>query len=146
VDRPADPRPGDRFLEIGTGSGYQAAVLAELTEEVYTIEILAPLAERARAAIERLQYANVHVRAGDGYRGWPEHAPFKAILVTAAAERIPRPLLDQLAEKGKLIIPVGGVDEIQSLTVITRKGDRFGRENVLAVRFVPMTGEVQKPH
>ncbi len=141
----ADLKRDDRVLEIGTGSGYQAAVLAELTGEVYTIEILASLAARARATLERLKYRNVYVRAGDGYRGWPEKAPFAAILVTAAAERIPQPLLDQLADGGKLIMPVGGVGEVQSLTVIRRKGDRFEKEEVLPVRFVPMTGEVKKP-
>ncbi len=141
----ADPKRGDRVLEIGTGSGYQAAVLAELAGEVYTIEILASLAERARATLERLNYRNAHVRAGDGYRGWPEKAPFAAILVTAAAERIPQPLMDQLAEEGKLIIPVGGVQEVQSLMVIRRKAGRFEKQEVLPVRFVPMTGEVQKP-
>ncbi len=141
----ADPKSDDRVLEVGTGSGYQAAVLAELAGEVYTIEILAPLAERARTTLERLKYQNVHVRAGDGYRGWPEKAPFAAILVTAAAERIPQPLLDQLAEGGKLVIPVGAVEEVQSLTVITRKAGRFEKQEVLPVRFVPMTGEVQKP-
>ena len=140
----ADLKRDDRVLEIGTGSGYQAAVLAEITSEVYTIEILASLAERARATLERLKYKNVQVRAGDGYQGWPEKAPFAAILITAAAERVPQPLLDQLAEEGKLIMPVGAVDELQSLTVITRKGGRFEREEVLPVRFVPMTGEVQK--
>ncbi|RPJ59618.1 MAG: protein-L-isoaspartate(D-aspartate) O-methyltransferase [Acidobacteria bacterium] len=141
----ANPKRDDRVLEVGTGSGYQAAVLAELASEVYSIEILAPLAERARATLERLKYKNVYVRAGDGYRGWPEMAPFAAILVTAAAERIPQPLVDQLADNGRLIIPVGGVGDLQSLTVITRKGDRFERQEVLPVRFVPMTGEVQKP-
>jgi len=140
----ADPGRDDRVLEIGTGSGYQAAVLAELAREVYTIEILAPLAERARATLERLKYTNVYVRAGDGYRGWPEKAPFAAILVTAAADRIPQPLLDQLADQGKLIIPVGSVEDVQSLTVITRKANRFEKQEVLPVRFVPMTGEVQK--
>jgi len=141
----ADPQRDDRVLEIGTGSGYQAAVLAELAAEVYTIEILESLAERARASLTRLQYKNVFVRAGDGYRGWPEKAPFAAILVTAAADRIPQPLLDQLAEGGKLIMPVGAVGDLQSLTVITRKGDRFEKQEVLPVRFVPMTGEVEKP-
>ncbi|MFB3906469.1 MAG: protein-L-isoaspartate(D-aspartate) O-methyltransferase, partial [Acidobacteriota bacterium] len=104
----AAPQRDDRVLEIGTGSGYQAAILAELAGEVYTVEILPSLAERAQATLERLNYKNVHVRAGDGYQGWPERAPFAAILVTAAAERIPQPLLNQLAENGKLIIPVGG--------------------------------------
>jgi protein-L-isoaspartate(D-aspartate) O-methyltransferase len=141
----AELKSDDRVLEIGTGSGYQAAILAELAREVYTIEILAPLAEQARTTLERLKYRNVTVRAGDGYRGWPEKAPFAAILVTAAAERIPQPLFDQLGEDGRLIMPVGSAEEVQSLTVITRKHGRFEREEVLPVRFVPMTGEVQKP-
>ncbi len=140
----ADLKRDERVLEIGTGSGYQAAVLAELAGDVYTIEILNPLAERARATLERLKYKNVHVRAGDGYRGWPEKAPFDAILVTAAADRIPQPLMDQLAEGGKLVMPVGKVEELQSLTVVTRKAGRFEKQEVLPVRFVPMTGEVQK--
>lgn len=141
----ANPQQDDRVLEIGTGSGYQAAVLGELAGEVYTIEILSSLAERARATLERLNYTNVFVRAGDGYLGWPEKAPFAAILVTAAAGRIPQPLLDQLADKGKLIMPVGREGEVQALTVVTRKGSRFEKKEVLPVRFVPMTGEVQKP-
>jgi len=141
----AAPRRGQRILEVGTGSGYQAAVLAELTGEVYTIEIVAPLAERAGETLERLGYKNVTVRTGDGYRGWPEKAPFHSILVTAAAGQIPQPLLDQMAEGGKLIMPVGEIGDVQSLTVVTRKSGKFVREEVLPVRFVPLTGEAQKP-
>jgi protein-L-isoaspartate(D-aspartate) O-methyltransferase len=131
----------ETVLEVGTGSGYQAAVLAELAAKVYTIEIVEPLALEARARLERLGYTNVEVRAGDGYRGWPEAAPFDAIMITAAAPRIPEPLKQQLAEGGRLILPVG--DEYQELVVVTRRGDRFEQRSVLPVRFVPMTGEVR---
>jgi len=131
----------ETVLEVGTGSGYQAAVLAEIVSRVYTIEIVAPLAEEARARLEDLGYSNVEVRAGDGYQGWPEAAPFDAIIVTAAAPRIPEPLKQQLREGGRLILPVG--DDLQELVVVTRKGDRFEQKRVLAVRFVPMTGEVR---
>ena len=130
------------MLEIGTGSGYQAAVLAEIAARVYTIEIVAPLAEEARERLQRLGYRNVHVRAGDGYRGWPEAAPFDAIIVTAAAPRIPEALKQQLKEGGRLIIPVG--DESQELVLVTRRGGRFEERRVLPVRFVPMTGEVRR--
>jgi protein-L-isoaspartate(D-aspartate) O-methyltransferase len=113
-------KPHDRVLEIGTGSGFQAAVLGELVEDVYTIEIVEPLAKSAEARLRRLGYANVHVRAGDGYKGWPEAAPFDAIILTAAPpERIPPPLLDQLREGGRLVAPVGGMD--QDLTRVRRK-------------------------
>ena len=135
-------RGGEKVLEVGTGSGYQAAVLAEIAGEVYTIEIVAPLAERARADLARLGYTNVHVRAGDGYKGWPEAAPFDAIIVTAAAPRLPEPLLEQLKDGGRLVIPVGEDD--QQLMIVTRSGKTFTRENVLPVRFVPMTGEIRE--
>ena len=135
-------RGGETVLEVGTGSGYQAAVLAEIAREVYTIEIVAPLAERARADLARLGYTNVHVRAGDGYKGWPEAAPFDAIMVTAAAPRIPEPLLAQLRDGGRLVIPVGEDD--QQLMIVTRRGDTFARQTVLPVRFVPMTGEIRE--
>ena len=135
-------RGGEKVLEVGTGSGYQAAVLAEIAAQVYTIEIVAPLAERARADLARLGYANVHVRAGDGYLGWPEAAPFDAIIVTAAAPRIPEPLKAQLKDGGRLVIPVG--EEYQSLVVLTRTGSRFAEQTVLPVRFVPMTGQVRE--
>ena len=138
-----DLEAGDRVLEIGTGSGYQAAVLAEIVEEVYTIEIVEPLARESGERLERLGYTNVHVRAGDGYRGWPEQAPFDAIIVTAAAPRIPEMLKEQLASGGRLIIPVG--DDIQELRLLIRRGDRFEEKSVLPVRFVPMTGEVREP-
>ena len=137
-----DLEAGDRVLEVGTGSGYQAAVLAEIVEEVYTIEIVEPLARESGERLERLGYTNVHVRAGDGYRGWPEQAPFDAIIVTAAAPRIPELLKEQLASGGRLIIPVG--DDLQELRLVTRHGDRFEEKSVLPVRFVPMTGEVRE--
>ncbi len=140
----AQARPHHKALEVGTGSGYQAAVLAELVSHVYTIEIVDELAERARQDLERLGYANVTVRAGDGYQGWPEQAPFDVILVTAAPEKIPQPLLDQLADRGRLVIPVGPTGGIQFLKVVQRRKDRFEESTVLPVRFVPMTGEAQR--
>jgi len=133
---------GETVLEVGTGSGYQAAVLAVIAARVYTIEIVAPLAEEARERLEKLGYDNVEVRAGDGYQGWPEAAPFDAIMVTAAAPRVPEPLKAQLRDGGRLVLPVG--DEWQELVVITRRGDRFEEKRVLPVRFVPMTGEVRE--
>ena len=135
-------RGGETVLEVGTGSGYQAAVLGEIAARVYTIEIVAPLAEEAAALLKRLGYANVEARAGDGYLGWPEAAPFDAIMVTAAAPRIPEPLKQQLRDGGRLILPVG--DEWQELVVVTRRGDRFEERRVLPVRFVPMTGKVRQ--
>ncbi len=133
---------GETVLEVGTGSGYQAAVLAEIAARVYTIEIVAPLAEDAAARLKRLGYANVEVRAGDGYLGWPEAAPFDAIMLTAAAPRIPEPLKQQLKDGGRLVLPVG--EDWQELVVVTRRGDRFEEKQVLAVRFVPMTGKVRQ--
>jgi protein-L-isoaspartate(D-aspartate) O-methyltransferase len=131
--------PGARVLEVGTGSGYQAAVLAELGAEVHTIEIVAPLARRARATLERLGYGRVHVRHGDGYRGWPEAAPFTAIVVTAAPPEVPPELLAQLAPGGRLVIPVGTSD--QELQVHERTADGIRIRRVIPVRFVPMTGD-----
>ena len=129
-----------RVLEIGTGSGYQAAVLAEIADHVYTIEIIESLAARAAATLERLGFDNVDVRAGDGYRGWPEHAPFDAILVTAAPETVPQPLIDQLAVGGKLVVPVGSQYETQSLQVLEKRDDgSIATRDVLPVRFVPFT-------
>ncbi len=128
----------ERVLEIGTGSGYQAAVLGELAREVWTIEILEPLAERAARTLAELGYDNVHVRAGDGYRGWPEEAPFDAIMVTAAPDHVPQPLLDQLALGGRMILPVG--DREQRLVLIERTEHGLSEKEVLPVRFVPMTG------
>jgi protein-L-isoaspartate(D-aspartate) O-methyltransferase len=138
-------KPGARVLEVGTGSGYQAAVLSRLAVEVYTIEILRPLAERARRTLADLGYRNVHLRVGDGFQGWPEAAPFDAIVVTAAPPAVPAPLLAQLKPGGRLVIPVGGRDALQSLLVFTRRADGgFDRASVLPVRFVPMTGEAQQ--
>ena len=132
----------DRVLEIGTGCGYQAAVLAELAREVYTIEIVAPLAREAAARFAELGYRNVNARSGDGYRGWPAHAPFDAIIVTAAAPEVPPALIEQLKPGGKLVIPVGAQWSGQELRVIEK--DQHGKtttRNALAVRFVPLTRE-----
>jgi protein-L-isoaspartate(D-aspartate) O-methyltransferase len=130
----------EKVLEIGTGSGYQAAVLAELARSVHTIEIVPALAERARADLQRLGYENVFVRAGDGYRGWPSEAPFDAIIVTASPERVPEPLLQQLQVGGRMVLPVGS--DQQLLLCITRGERGFESDTLAAVRFVPMTGEV----
>lgn len=138
----ADLQPDERVLEIGTGSGYHAAVLAQLAGRVFTIEIVPKLAERARRTLAEVGADNVAVRAGDGYRGWPEEAPFDAIVLTAAPPEVPQPLLDQLAEGGRLVAPVG--EGMQQLTVITRRGDGFERQQVAPVRFVPMTGEARR--
>ena len=132
--------PGSRVLEIGTGSGYQAAVLAELAAQVYTIEIIPALGQRAEALLQRLGYANVSVRIGDGHAGWAEHAPYDAILVTAAPEQVPEPLLDQLKPGGRLVIPVGRQLSVQSLQLITRGAEQgYTTVNVLPVGFVPLT-------
>jgi protein-L-isoaspartate(D-aspartate) O-methyltransferase len=131
--------PGDKVLEIGTGSGYQAAVLAELTDEVYTIEIIPQLAERARDTLDRLGYDYVVSKQADGYWGWEEHAPFESIIVTAAPDHIPQPLLNQLADGGHMVIPVGPPGGYQSLWVISREGDEFHNFNWGGVRFVPLT-------
>jgi protein-L-isoaspartate(D-aspartate) O-methyltransferase len=140
----AQLEPGERVLEVGTGSGYQAAVLAELGAEVYSIEIIEPLAKRTQADLARLGYGKrVHLRIGDGYRGWPEAAPFDAIIVTAAPAQVPQPLIDQLAVGGRLVIPVGADGE-QQLKVITRDAKGTTSETLMDVRFVPMTGESQK--
>jgi protein-L-isoaspartate(D-aspartate) O-methyltransferase len=136
-------KPDHRVLEIGTGSGYQAAVLAVVVKDVYTIEIVEPLAERATKDLKRLGYTNVHVRAGDGYRGWPEHAPFDGVIVTAAPERIPEPLIEQLKVGGRLVIPVGP-QLSQELVVIRKTAEGTDRERVIPVRFVPMVGEVEE--
>ena len=138
----AAPRRGARELEIGTGSGYQAAVLAELGAEVHTIEIVEPLGRQAAATFQRLGYKNIRTRIGDGYRGWPQAAPFAAILVTAAPPEVPQPLLDQLAVGGRLVVPVG--EGIQELTVITRTPKGLERRSGIPVRFVPMTGEAER--
>jgi len=132
----------ERVLEVGTGSGYQAAVLAELSQQVYSIEIVPALAERARKDLARLGYANVEVRQGDGWRGWPEHAPFDAIVVTAAPNEVPPELIEQLAVGGRLVIPVGRFD--QELVRIRKTAEGISREVLFGVRFVPMRGEAEK--
>jgi protein-L-isoaspartate(D-aspartate) O-methyltransferase len=134
----------DRVLEIGTGSGYQAAVLASLADEVFTIEINEALSRRAGDLLRSLGFNNVRLRRGDGFFGWPEEAPFDAVIVTCAAEELPGPLFDQLAEGGRLIIPLGPTSSYQVLTLITKKHGKALVRQVLDVRFVPMTGEAQK--
>ena len=137
-----DPQPSDVVLEVGTGSGYQAAVLAGLVKHVYSVEIVEELAVSAAAVLDRLGYDNVTVRAGDGYAGWPEHAPFDGIIVTAAADEIPPPLLAQLKPGGKLVIPVGAEHGYQELLLIEVGENGEVRErSVLPVRFVPLTGD-----
>ncbi|HOW85061.1 MAG TPA: protein-L-isoaspartate(D-aspartate) O-methyltransferase [Candidatus Aminicenantes bacterium] len=135
-------RGREKVLEIGTGSGYQAAVLGRLAASVFTIEINAGLAGRAAALLERLGFANVRVRAGDGFFGWPDEAPFDAVMVTAAAAEVPPALFAQLAEGGRLVMPLGDPATFQRLTVITKKDGRPRVERILDVRFVPMTGEI----
>jgi protein-L-isoaspartate(D-aspartate) O-methyltransferase len=132
-----DPKPTDRVLEIGTGSGYQAAVLSRLVAEVYTIEIIEPLAKRAEADLKRLGYNNVRVLAGDGYQGWPDHAPFDAIIVTCAPDQIPQPLVEQLRDGGRMIVPVGPADN-QQLYLLQKHGTKVEQRATLPVRFVPM--------
>lgn len=134
--------PQSKVLEIGTGSGYQAAVLGELAKEVYTIEIVADLARRSKDTLARLGYTNIHVKAGDGYRGWPEQAPFDRIIVTAAPDHVPQPLVDQLAVGGRLIIPVG--DYYQQMLILTKTPRGVVEEKTIDVVFVPMTGEAQR--
>jgi protein-L-isoaspartate(D-aspartate) O-methyltransferase len=126
-------------LEIGTGSGYQAAVLAEMGAKVFTIEIIPELARRAAADLREIGYADVETREGDGYFGWPEKAPFDAIIVTAAADRIPPPLIEQLADDGRMIIPVGPPLGEQFLLLVTKQGERVRTKQILPVRFVPLT-------
>ncbi len=135
-------KPGDRVLEVGTGSGYQAAVLATMGCQVYSMEIRPQLARAAAERLAALKIADIHVRAGDGYGGWPEAAPFAGIVVTAAPDHIPQPLLDQLAVGGHLVIPVGSF--YQKLEVITRGPTGYSERDVIPVRFVPMTGQVEK--
>ncbi len=133
---------GARVLEIGTGSGYQTAILAEIAAEVYSIEIVEPLARQGKAMLARLGYRNVHLRVGDGYQGWPEAAPFDAVLVAAAPPAIPAPLVEQLAVGGKLLIPVGS--NTQELRVLTKTASGVTSERLFEVRFVPMTGRAQQ--
>jgi len=135
-------KPGLKILEIGTGSGYQAAVLAEMGAEVYSIEIVEPLAKSARTALDRAGYGNVRTRTGDGYLGWPEHAPFDRIIVTCSPENIPQPLIGQLAEGGRMMIPVGDASG-QQLYLLEKRAGQVERQAVLPVRFVPMTGRAE---
>jgi len=136
------PEASMKVLEVGTGSGYQAAVLAECVGDVYTIEIVPELGRRSAVLLERLGYRNVHLRIGDGFDGWPEEAPFDAILVTAAPAEVPQPLKEQLAEGGRLVIPVGRGS--QDLIVLTRTAEGFEQSRVTGVRFVPMTGKAER--
>jgi protein-L-isoaspartate(D-aspartate) O-methyltransferase len=133
-------KPDDRILEIGTGSGYQAAVLAELADEVHTVEVIPELSAQAEKTLVELGYSNIHVHTGDGSPGWPESAPYNKILVAAAAPEAPQPLLDQLAEGGQMVIPVGS-RAVQQLEVWKRTGKRFSRRIKLAVCFVPLRGK-----
>jgi len=136
------PSKEDVILEVGTGSGYQAAVLAEIVEKVYTIEIVDRLAKQAASKLEELQYTNVTVRAGDGYVGWPEHAPFDAIIVTAAPDHVPQPLVEQLKVGGRMVIPVGAQQGGQDLLILEKQADgSVKKRSLMPVRFVPFTGE-----
>jgi len=135
-------QPDEKVLEIGTGSGYQAGILSELASKVLTIEIVEPLAARAKETLTELGYENITVRAGDGYKGWPEERPFDAIILTAAPNHIPLPLMKQLAIGGRLILPVG--DYAQSLTLIRRTQEGYERSELLPVKFVPMTGAAEE--
>jgi len=137
-----DLKSADTVLEVGTGSGYQAAVLAELVAKVTTIEIVEPLARRARQVLGELGYRNVEVRVGDGYGGWPAAAPFDAIIVTAAPAAVPQPLIDQLKPGGRMVIPVGGPSDVQQLLLVEKQSDgRTTTRRTLPVRFVPLTGD-----
>ena len=137
------PKPSDRVLEIGSGSGYQAAILGELVAEVYTIEIVEPLAKTAEATLQRLGYNNVHIKVGDGYKGWPEAAPFDAIIVTCAPEKVPQPLVDQLKDGGRMVIPVGE-RFAQQLYLLEKKNGQLKESITLPVRFVPMLREAKE--
>jgi protein-L-isoaspartate(D-aspartate) O-methyltransferase len=137
------PKPSDRVLEIGSGSGYQAAILAELVADVYTMEIVEPLAKSAEATLQRLGYNNVHIKAGDGYKGWPEEAPFDAVIVTCAPEKVPQPLVDQLKEGGRMVIPVGE-RFAQQLYLLEKKDGQLKKSVTLPVRFVPMLRDTEK--
>jgi protein-L-isoaspartate(D-aspartate) O-methyltransferase len=134
-------KPGDKILEVGTGSGYQAAILAELTDQVYTVEIIPDLAEAAAKRLSELGYTQVQVRNADGYYGWEEYAPYDAIIVTAAPDHIPQPLVRQLKDGGKLVIPVGPAGAMQSLWLVERHGEQVTSRQVLDVVFVPLTGQ-----
>ncbi len=137
-------KKGDKVLEVGTGSGYQAAVLAHLVDQVYSIEIKEALAKRASKILKDLKYNNVNIKVGDGYMGWDEHAPFDAIIVTCAANRIPPPLLEQLKEGGRLVIPLERTPYYQTLTLVRKRNGKPVSKRITDVRFVPMLGEIKK--
>jgi len=142
-----DVGPGDKVYELGTGSGYQAAVLAEMGVQVYSVEIVPELAERAGRLLAELGYEDVHVRAGDGYLGWPEAAPFDAVIVTAAIDHVPGPLADQLRPGGRLVMPIGAIQGVQQLAVFVKGADgTLDRRDVLSVQFVPVTGAGARGH
>jgi protein-L-isoaspartate(D-aspartate) O-methyltransferase len=136
-----EPQPGDRVLEVGTGSGYQAAVLSRLVGDVYTLEIKPILAERSRTLLQELGFRNVHAREGDGYFGWEEEAPFDGIMITAAVDHIPPPLLRQLAPEGKMVLPLGNPFGYQNLVLVEKRGGDYQVRQVTGVLFVPMTGQ-----
>jgi len=131
----------DKVLEVGTGSGYQAAVLSKIVSKVYTIEIFEELGTSAKKRLKDLGYTNVEVKVEDGYYGWPEEAPFDAIIVTCASDHIPPPLIEQLKDGGRMCIPVGNVFQVQNLMLVKKKGKKISVKNILPVRFVPMLGE-----
>jgi protein-L-isoaspartate(D-aspartate) O-methyltransferase len=137
------PRPSDKVFEVGTGSGYQASILSRLVKDVYSVEIHRPLGERAAAVIQDLGYTNIHTRVGDGYAGWPDAAPFDAVIVTCAPQSIPRPLIDQLKEGGRMIIPLGN-RYLQKVYVLTKKDGKMVGDPVRNTLFVPMTGRAQR--
>lgn len=137
-------KESDKVLEIGTGSGYQAAILAKIVDSVYTIEIVKPLAIKAKDRLQQLGYANVNVKWGDGYHGWPAKTPFDAIIVTAGADSIPQPLIDQLKIGGRMIIPVGPHNYVSHLVLVTKKKNKIIKKKLIPVRFVPFTRE-KKP-
>jgi len=140
-----DLKENEKVLEIGTGSGYQAAILAEICKEVYTIEIIEDLANSAKKTLKELGYNNIYIKIGDGYKGWPEKAPFDAIIVTCSPTNIPKPLIEQLAENGRMIIPVGEWYN-QQLVLLRKKNGKMIKENLIPVRFVPMVNERKKPY
>ena len=137
-------KPGEKVLEIGTGSGYQAAVLAEITDRVYTVEIRENLTKQAAQRLKQLGYEKIQVKYGDGYFGWEEYAPFDAIIITCSANHIPPPLIKQLKEGGRLIIPLGSTTYFQTLTLLLKEGGKTNVQHLTGVAFVPMTGEAQK--
>ena len=134
----AKPAKWKKVLEIGTGSGYQAAVLAEIADTVYTIEIIPELAKQATARLAKMGYKNIITKQGDGYKGWKEHAPYDIIMVTAADDHIPQPLIDQLAENGRLVMPIGSPSSAQQLVLATKKGGKIEKKKLAMVRFVPL--------